>query len=271
MAVGDSPRGVDSPVVGAAEVVLGRVDLDAVLGQLGHDGLWMWDHEDPTDVEDHRLNRMQIEPMHLAMVACRPRASLPFCPALVPVVSGPHVGPRPSRVGHRCDRFRDRHVERPSPRTGRRCERHGAQIDVQLDRRHRLVDALVSVVRAGATYERLVSEAVITARAATEHQPGPSERGAAEEELDSCTNQLVAVMEGYPELRTDEQFSHLRVQLTETEDDVAAARRYYNGRVRLYNTRRETLPWAALAGPLGFAESEYFQIDREERDAPRTS
>lgn len=138
-----------------------------------------------------------------------------------------------------------------------------AQVDTLLQRRFDLVGNLVAVVGAAATHERLAQEAVVAARSGSVGDRDRAERAVAGE-----ARQLLAVAEANPQLRADARFGQLQEQLVRTEDDLAASRRYYNGRVRLHNTLIQTIPWSMLAGPLGFRPTEYFQVDLDERDAP---
>ncbi|MEZ5262448.1 MAG: LemA family protein [Acidimicrobiales bacterium] len=136
-----------------------------------------------------------------------------------------------------------------------------AQVDTQLQRRYDLVGALNEVVAAAARHERVALVAAVEAR-------GVEERDRAERQVQGAEAALLAMAEANPQLRTDEIFRSLHEQLVRTEDDVAAARRYYNGRVRLLNTTRETFPWLLLAGPLGVAPARYFQVDLDEAVVP---
>jgi LemA protein len=147
-----------------------------------------------------------------------------------------------------------------------------AQIDVMLARRYRLIGDLASVASGYAAFERSTLDGLISARdraAGIGAAPGP--RGAAEERVADEVDRVVARAEAYPELRADTAFQRLSQELVAAEDDVSAARRYYNGRVRLYHDARETFPANLLAGPLGYRPAEYFQADRDEREVPRAA
>lgn len=145
------------------------------------------------------------------------------------------------------------------------------QIDVMLARRHRLITDLATVTGAAATHERRATEEVIAARAAAEAADGPERKGAAEAALDQRVTRVFAVAEAYPDLQTDTTFANLHRELVQSEDDVSAARRYYNGRVRRYQDRRATFPSNLLAGPLRFGPAEYFQVERDAREAPNVA
>lgn len=137
-----------------------------------------------------------------------------------------------------------------------------AQVDTQLQRRFDLVGSLNEVVAAATRHERLTMTKVTEARAL-------DQRDRAERTVADAAGQLVATAEAYPNLQTDDNFRRLHQELVRTEDDIAASRRYYNGRVRLLNTERETFPWMLLTSALGIAPAQYFQIDLDEGQAPR--
>ncbi len=145
------------------------------------------------------------------------------------------------------------------------------QIDVELHRRHDLIPNLVDTVKGYAAHERGVFEAVTQARA-TAAAPGssPAEQAAQENVLSGALRQLFAVAEAYPQLRASENFAQLQTELTNTEDRIAAGRRFYNANVRQLNTRVETFPPSIIAGMFGFTRAEYFEVeDAAVRTAPR--
>src|SRR5690606_22131154 len=115
------------------------------------------------------------------------------------------------------------------------------QIDVELHRRHDLVPNLVETVRGYAGHEREVFEAVAQARAAAAVRgAGPAQQAQSEQALSSALSRLFAVAEAYPELRASQTFADLQAELTNTEDRIAAGRRFYNANVRQLNTKIET-------------------------------
>jgi LemA protein len=144
-----------------------------------------------------------------------------------------------------------------------------AQIDVMLTRRHRLVTDLATVAAGNAAFERATTVALVAARDEAAEAAGTARRGTAEEQLDERIADVVARSEALPQLGADAAFDKLRRELVAAEEDVSAARRYYNGRVRLYHDATGSFPASLLAGVFGFAPAEYFQADREAREVPR--
>jgi LemA protein len=136
-----------------------------------------------------------------------------------------------------------------------------ANIDVQLKRRADLIPNLVESVRAYAAHERGVFEEVTRARAALQGASTPGSAAAANEGLTAALGRLFAVAEAYPELRASENFLRLQEDLTDTEDKISAARRYYNATVMQFNTAVQTIPWLLLARPFGFREREFFSAE----------
>jgi LemA protein len=145
------------------------------------------------------------------------------------------------------------------------------QIDVELHRRHDLIPNLVEAVKGYAAHERAVFEEVTAARAAAA-APGssPAEQAAQENQLTAALGRLFAVAEAYPQLRASENFMALQAELTNTEDRIAAGRRFYNANVRRLNTKVETFPPNIVARWFGFTRAEYFETeDPAVRAAPR--
>jgi len=134
-------------------------------------------------------------------------------------------------------------------------------IDVQLKRRHDLIPNLVESVKGYAAHERDVLQAVTDARVNAMSAAGPAAAGAAEGVLGQALGRLLAVAEAYPQLRATENFQKLQAELANTEDQIAAARRIYNGNVQSYNTRIQVFPNSLIAGMGGFTSREFFEID----------
>ena len=144
-------------------------------------------------------------------------------------------------------------------------------IDVELTRRHELIPNLVATVQGYAEHERAVLESLTAAReAATAHKTGdPAERQQYEETVGRALTEVLARVEAYPDLKASQNFLDLQDELTNTEDRIAASRRFYNGNVRAYNTRVATFPSNVVAGMFGFRSRQFFEItDVTVRAAP---
>ena len=133
-----------------------------------------------------------------------------------------------------------------------------ANIDVQLQRRADLIPNLVETVRGYAAHERGVFEEVTRARTALQQAGTPGAAADANEGLTAALGRLFAVAEAYPDLKASENFLQLQDDLTDTEDKISAARRYYNATVMRLNTSVQSFPWLLFARPLGFREREFF-------------
>jgi LemA protein len=147
-----------------------------------------------------------------------------------------------------------------------------AQIDVQLKRRYDLIPNLVETVKGYAGHEKGTLEAVINARNRAMSATGPADKAQAENMLSGALKSLFALSEAYPQLRAIESFTSLQNSLTEIEDTVQNARRYYNAVVRDLNTKILQFPTNIFAGMLGFKEREFFEVTAAaEREAPKVS
>lgn len=147
------------------------------------------------------------------------------------------------------------------------------QIDVELHRRYDLIPNLVETVKGYAVHERALFEDVTRARAAAA-TPGasPAQQAQQEDVLSSAIGRLFAVAENYPQLRASENFVQLQNELTNTEDRIAAGRRFYNANVRSLNTKVEVFPSNIIAGMFNFVRAEYFEVnDAAVRSAPSVS
>lgn len=134
-----------------------------------------------------------------------------------------------------------------------------SDIDVQLQRRHDLVPKLVDAVGGYARHEKATLEAIATLREEAMRATSVAERSEREEELGAGVMRLIAVAEDYPDLKANENFLDLQKQLVETEDYLQFARRYYNGAVRVLNTRIESVPSNIVANLFGFQQRDFFQ------------
>ena len=158
-----------------------------------------------------------------------------------------------------------------------------SQIDVQLKRRYDLIPNLVETAKGYIRHERETLEAVVAARnrAVTAEQaaaarPGDPEAmrqlGSAEAGLTGTLGRLFAVAEAYPDLKANQTMQTLMEELTSTENRVAFARQAYNDGVTQYNTARETMPTALVAGAFGFQEAHLWQIEApQEREAVKVT
>ncbi|MDD5098272.1 MAG: LemA family protein [Candidatus Pacebacteria bacterium] len=146
-----------------------------------------------------------------------------------------------------------------------------SDIDVQLKRRYDLIPNLVETVKGYAAHEKDTFEKVIQARNMAMSAKGAKEKGEAENVLSGTLKSIFALSENYPELKASVNFLELQRELTDTEDKVQAARRFYNGNVLDFNTRIETFPTNILSGMFGFKASEFFEAGEGERQAPKVS
>jgi LemA protein len=151
-----------------------------------------------------------------------------------------------------------------------------SDIDVQLKRRHDLIPQLVATVKTYAAYEKATLLAVTELRAQNEaavrlpQASGLPAKAALEDAMQAGLHRLIVLAEDYPDLKADVNFRKLQVDLTETEDNIQYARRFYNGAVRILNTRIESFPALLIARPFGFVSAEFFEVeDANERSAPK--
>jgi len=135
-----------------------------------------------------------------------------------------------------------------------------ADIDVQLKQRHDLIPNLVETVKGYAAHERGTLEAVIQARNAAATAQGPAAQGAAENQLSGALRQIFALSENYPDLKANANFQQLQAELTDIENKLAAARRFFNNSVTEYNTGIQVFPAALFAGMFGFTPRTFFDL-----------
>ncbi|MFA5023058.1 MAG: LemA family protein [Candidatus Paceibacterota bacterium] len=138
-----------------------------------------------------------------------------------------------------------------------------ADIDVQLKRRYDLIPNLVEAVKGYAAHESGVFEKVTEARANALNAQGPAEKGKAEDALSGALKSVFAVAEAYPQLRAVESFTSLQTELSDTENKIQAARRFYNGNVRDLNIKVDTFPSNIIAGIFKFTKQEFFQLEAD--------
>ena len=147
-----------------------------------------------------------------------------------------------------------------------------ADIDVQLKRRYDLIPNLVETVKGYAGHEKGTLEAVINARNRAMNATSPGDKAQAENMLSGALKSLFALAEAYPQLRAIESFTSLQNSLSQIEDTVQNARRYYNAVVRDLNTKIQQFPTNIFANMLGFKPREFFEVTAPaEREAPKVS
>ncbi|MEK7637074.1 MAG: LemA family protein [Patescibacteria group bacterium] len=143
-----------------------------------------------------------------------------------------------------------------------------SDIDVQLKRRYDLIPNLVETVKGYAAHERTAFENVTKARAAAMGAATPEAKGQAENMLSGALKTIFALAEAYPDLKANQNFAKLQDELSDTENKIQAARRFYNGNVRDLNTRVESFPTNMFAKQLGFSQREFFEVGNEAEKAP---
>ena len=148
-----------------------------------------------------------------------------------------------------------------------RTEEAWSDIDVQMKRRYDLIPNLVNTVKGYATHEQGVFTKVTEARANAISATGVAAQGVAENMLTDALKSVFAVAEAYPDLKANANFLELQQELSDTENKIQAARRFYNGNVRDLNTKIETFPSNIVAGMFAFTKREFFELDESEAAA----
>lgn len=141
-----------------------------------------------------------------------------------------------------------------------------SDIDVQLKRRYDLIPNLVSTVKGYAAHEKEVFEKVTEARTQAMNAGSAQEKAQAENALSGTLKSLFAVAENYPDLKANQNFLELQRELTDTEDKIQAARRFYNGNVRDFNIKVESFPTNMFAEMLHFTKRDFFEGNGEEKE-----
>jgi LemA protein len=153
-------------------------------------------------------------------------------------------------------------------RLNQQSEEAFSDINVQLKRRYDLIPNLVNTVKGYASHESGVFQKVTEARANALNAQGVAETAKADNAFSQTLKSLFAVAEAYPDLKASENFQQLQAELTDTEDKIQAARRFYNGVIRDFNTARQTFPSNVFAGLLGFKQDkEFYEVDEAEAAA----
>ncbi len=145
-------------------------------------------------------------------------------------------------------------------------------IDVQLKRRHNLIPNLVDTVKAYAGHEARVFEDVTALRTRINDTKNIGEKAQLESALSLGLSKLIAIAENYPDLKANENFIHLQQALSNIEDQIQMARRYYNGAARDYNTSIESFPQIIIANAFKYKAFDYFELDEQiEREVPKVA
>ena len=151
-------------------------------------------------------------------------------------------------------------------------EQAWSDVDVQLKRRYDLVPNLVETVKGYASHEKETFEKVVQARNMAMGASSPGEKAEGENFLSATLKSLFALSENYPDLKANQNFLDFQNELSEIEEKIQLARRYYNAVVRDLNTKIETVPSNIVANNFGFKKKEYFELDTtEERQNPEVS
>ena len=144
------------------------------------------------------------------------------------------------------------------------------QIETQLQRRYDLIPNLVETVKGYAKHERELFEKVTEARANSISAQSAAEKANAENNITSALKSIFAVAENYPDLKANQNYRELQVELTNTENKVSFARQFYNDSVTAFNTAIDVFPKNIIAGILNFKKRDYFEVEEPEaRKAPK--
>jgi LemA protein len=147
-----------------------------------------------------------------------------------------------------------------------RCDSAWSDINVQLKRRHDLIPNLVETVKGYAAHEKGTFENIAKFRSQAMQASAPADKAIAENQLTGALKSLFAVAENYPELKANEEFLQLQGSLSQLEDTIQNARRYYNAVVRDLNTKIQSFPTNILAGMFGFQQRQFFEVAEADKE-----
>ncbi len=142
-----------------------------------------------------------------------------------------------------------------------------SDIDVQFKRRFDLIPNLINTVKGSANFETSTLEKVIQARSQGMDAKTPGQIGVADIAMRGALGSFFALAESYPDLKSNQNFLALQSELSDTENKIQAARRFYNGVVTEYNTKVQTVPTNIVASMFGFIESEFFELEADDQVA----
>lgn len=149
-----------------------------------------------------------------------------------------------------------------------RVQESWSDIEVQFKRRYDLIPNLIETVKGYAKHERETLEKVTEMRQIAVQQGGgsPTDKARSENMLTDALKSLFAVSENYPDLKANQNFLNLQQELTDTENKVQAARRFYNSTVQDYNTMLQQFPYNMIGSVFNFTEKDFFEINEEEKE-----
>ena len=146
-----------------------------------------------------------------------------------------------------------------------------SNIETQLQRRADLIPNLVNTVKGSSLHESSIIDEISNARASLSGASSLKEKANADSELTSALNRLMVVVENYPDLKANAQYSSLMDELAGTENRITVARKDYNDAVKVYNQKTKTFPTGIIANLFGFKESEYFEASEGAEKVPQVS
>lgn len=151
------------------------------------------------------------------------------------------------------------------------CGQAWSDIDVQLKQRYDLIPNLVETVKGYAKHEKDTLQAVVDARSAAMSAGNVTDKAQAENMLTGALKSLFALSEAYPDLKANTNFLKLQQELSDVENKIAAARRFFNNAVAEFNTGQEQFPAVLFASAFGFSKRDFFEVQASERDAVNTA